>query len=82
MANENQSDSERGGSSNFANDPQRASEAGKKGGEHSHGSGQQQQSGSQSQSGGSRSGSGSSTDGPNKASESGKKDQEQSHGGR
>lgn len=29
--------SNRGGSGNFANDPQRASEAGKKGGEHSHG---------------------------------------------
>jgi general stress protein YciG len=27
----------RGGSSNFANDPQKASEAGKKGGERSHG---------------------------------------------
>jgi general stress protein YciG len=40
MANE-----QRGGSGNFANDPQRASEAGKKGGERSHG-GQQQQGGS------------------------------------
>jgi hypothetical protein len=29
--------SQRGGSGNFANDPERASEAGKKGGEHSHG---------------------------------------------
>jgi len=37
-----------GGSGNFANDPQRASEAGKKGGQHSHGgaSGQADQSGS------------------------------------
>jgi len=34
---------QRGGSGNFANDPKRASEAGKKGGEHSH---QQSQSGS------------------------------------
>ena len=33
---------ERGGEGNFANDPQRASEAGKKGGEHSH-RGQQSQ---------------------------------------
>jgi general stress protein YciG len=37
---------ERGGSGNFANDPKRASEAGKKGGEHSRGHDQQQQSGS------------------------------------
>jgi len=36
---------ERGGSGNFANDPKRASEAGKKGGEHSHSS-QQSQAGS------------------------------------
>ena len=31
------SESERGGKGNFANDPQRTSEAGKKGGENSHG---------------------------------------------
>jgi len=39
MANENQTESgtKRGGSGNFANDPERASEAGKKGGESSHG---------------------------------------------
>jgi hypothetical protein len=44
---------ERGGSGNFANDPQRASEAGKKGGEHNHGKQQQQhQSGSSKQQGG------------------------------
>jgi general stress protein YciG len=41
MANE-----QRGGSGNFANDPQRASEAGQKGGQQSHG-GQQNQSGGQ-----------------------------------
>ena len=37
-----------GGSGNFANDPQRASEVGKKGGQHSHGgsSGQANQAGS------------------------------------
>jgi hypothetical protein len=37
-----------GGSGNFANDPQKASEAGKKGGQHSHGgsTGQSNQSGS------------------------------------
>jgi len=34
MANQNE---QRGGSGNFANDPQRASEMGKKGGEHSSG---------------------------------------------
>jgi uncharacterized protein len=39
---------QQGGSGSFANDPQRASEAGKKGGQHSHGggSGQSNQSGS------------------------------------
>lgn len=40
----NMANEQRGGSGNFANDPQRASEAGKKGGEQSH-SGQQQQGG-------------------------------------
>ena len=59
MANEKQTgEAGRGGSGNFANDPQRASEAGKKGGEHSHGGGSQQQGGSQSEPGGSRNGSG------------------------
>jgi len=33
MANES---SQRGGSGNFANDPEKASEAGRKGGQHSH----------------------------------------------
>jgi len=40
MANQNQTDQEqnrRGGSGNFANDPERASEAGRKGGQHSGG---------------------------------------------
>lgn len=40
MANQNE---QRGGSGNFANDPKRAAEAGKKGGEHAHGSGRQQE---------------------------------------
>ena len=40
-----ETDQKRGGSGNFANDPKRASAAGKKGGEHSHG-GQQSQSNS------------------------------------
>lgn len=54
MANDKQSGSfedkskQQGGSGNFANDPQKASEAGKKGGQSSHGgsSGQSNQSGS------------------------------------
>jgi general stress protein YciG len=52
MANDKQSggndqSKQPGGSGNFANDPERASEAGKKGGQHSHaGSGQANQSGS------------------------------------
>jgi general stress protein YciG len=46
MANEKQTGgSDRGGSGNFANDPQRASEAGKKGGSHSHSGGSQQDQG-------------------------------------
>lgn len=82
MANE-----QRGGSGNFANDPERASEAGRKGGEHSHG-GQQQQGagagagGQQKQSGGSggQQGGGGQSDNPGnfandreKASEAGRK---------
>jgi general stress protein YciG len=60
--------SRRGGSGNFANDPERASEAGRKGGEHSHGG--KSQSGSDRSSGksgrgGSGSGSGSSRSGSN-----------------
>jgi general stress protein YciG len=83
MANEKQTGgAERGGSGNFANDPQRASEAGKKGGEHSHGGGSQQQSGSQSEPGGSRSGSGNFANDRDKASEAGKKGGEKSQGGR
>jgi general stress protein YciG len=38
-------DEQRGGFGNFANDPQRASKAGKKGGEHSHGQSEQQRQG-------------------------------------
>ncbi|NWE05015.1 MULTISPECIES: general stress protein [Pseudomonas] len=55
---------------NFANDPEKASEAGKKGGEHRHGSG------------GNTSGSGGNfANDPEKASEAGKKGGEHSHGG-
>ena len=88
MANEQQSGSQRGGSGNFANDPERASEAGKKGGEHSH-SGSQQQGSSESgrsqreEAGGTqRGGSGNFANDPEKASEAGKKGGEHSHGGR
>lgn len=61
----------RGGSGNFADDPQRASEAGRKGGEHSHG---KQASGHQPAS--NQQGNGSSggfADNHSKASEAGKK---------
>ena len=60
---------QRGGSGNFANDPQRASDAGKKGGEHSHGGQQSQSSGSKGQQGGS----GNFADDPKRASEAGRK---------
>ncbi|MDQ0474981.1 general stress protein [Labrys wisconsinensis] len=59
---------QRGGSGNFANDPKRAAEAGKKGGEHSHG-GQQSQSGSDK----TQHGGGNFADDPKRASEAGKK---------
>ncbi len=65
MANE-----QRGGSGNFANDRERASEAGKKGGEHSHGGQQQQGSGRQGQQGGN---SGNFANDREKASEAGRK---------
>jgi general stress protein YciG len=81
MSNENQGGSQRGGSGNFANDPERASEAGKKGGEHSHG-GESPQRGSQKEGGGSRGGSGNFSTDRDKASEAGKKGGEHSHGGR
>jgi general stress protein YciG len=65
---------------NFANDPARASEAGKKGGEHSHGGhSQTSQSGSHS---GQQGGSGNFANDPARASEAGKKGGEASHGGR
>lgn len=59
---------ERDGSGNFANDPQRASEAGKKGGERSH-SGQQ----SQGTEKGGQQGGGNFADNPDRASEAGRK---------
>jgi general stress protein YciG len=83
MANEKQSGgSDRGGSGNFANDPQRASEAGKKGGSHSHsGASQQDQSAASGESKSSRQGGSNFSNDHEKASESGKKGGEHSHGG-
>lgn len=65
----------RGGSGNFAEDRERAREAGKKGGEHSHGSQQHSQSGgSERQQGGERrGGSGNFANDPQRASEAGRK---------
>jgi general stress protein YciG len=69
MATEN-----RGGSGNFVNDPQRASEAGRKGGEHSHQGQHSQSGGSGQQHGGNeRGGSGNFANDPQRASEAGKK---------
>jgi uncharacterized protein len=90
MTNEKQSEGQRGGSGNFANDPQKASEPGKKGGEHSHSRSQQQsgsdsgsQRGTQNEGGASqRGGPGNFANDPQKASEAGKKGGEHSHRGR
>jgi general stress protein YciG len=80
----NESSNQRGGSGNFANDPERASEAGRKGGQQSHqGSdqtGKSQQGGSDS-SGQQRGGSGKFANDPERASEAGRKGGEHSKGG-
>jgi general stress protein YciG len=68
-SNQQGSGANRGGSGNFADDPQRASEAGKKGGEHSQASGHQPASTQQ----GSGKPSGNFADDRAKASEAGKK---------
>ena len=92
MANSNQSGdsnkssgSERGGSGNFSNDPQRASEQGKKGGQQSQGTTHQggaHQGGSQKEPGESqRGGSGNFADDKEKASEAGRKGGQHSQGG-
>ena len=73
----------RGGSGNFAENREKASEAGRKGGEHSQGGGQQGsgvQPGSQQQAE-HRGGSGNFAENRDKASEAGRKGGEQSHGG-
>jgi len=84
--------SERGGSGNFANDPQKASEAGQKGGQHSSGGrsgGQQEQAdrstgqqGGSGSSGQQQGGSGSFKDDPEKAGEAGRKGGQHTHGGK
>jgi len=69
----------RGGSGNFADDRERAAEAGRKGGEHSHGQGQM----SSGQPASDRDNRGSNfRDNPEKASEAGRKGGTHSHGGR
>jgi len=82
----NESNNERGGSGNFANDSDRASEAGRKGGQQSHqGSGQpdkSQQGGSGSSGGEQRGGSGNFANDPERASEAGRKGGEHSKAGR
>jgi hypothetical protein len=87
---------QQGGEGNFANDPEKAREAGKKGGQHAHqGStepGQQSRSGGHSSSeqpssgehgsgGHQRGGSGNFANDPERASEAGRKGGEHSHGG-
>jgi len=73
--------SEKGGSGNFANDPQRASEEGRKGGQQSH-QGTSQHSSDHKQSGGTQhGGSGNFADDPQRASEAGKKGGQNSHQG-
>lgn len=69
--------------SNFANDPARASEAGKKGGQQSHqqsgGSAKTQQGDSDRESSGQRGGSSNFANDPERASEAGRKGGEHSH---
>jgi hypothetical protein len=85
--------SERGGSGNFANDPQKASEAGRKGGQHSHQGGSQSKTGPSEKSGGQeeqadesggaqQGGSRTFANDPEKASEAGRKGGQHSHGGK
>jgi uncharacterized protein len=76
MANDKSSGSgQRGGSGNFAEDRERASEAGRKGGEHSHSGGNQGKGGQ------GRGGSGNFADDRERASEAGRKGGEHSHSG-
>lgn len=82
----NESGNPRGGSGNFADDPERASEAGRKGGQHSHQgsheSDRSEKGGSESSGGQQRGGSGNFANDPERASEAGRKGGEHSRGGR
>lgn len=74
----NQNEQHRGGSGNFAEDRERAREAGRKGGEHSHqqsqsGSGTRQQGGQHEQGGQHRGGSGNFAEDRQRASDAGRK---------
>ena len=71
---------DQGGKGNFANDPQRASEAGKKGGQQSQGSGSQKDMGQKESGNPQRGGAGSFANDPAKASEAGRKGGQHSHG--
>ena len=86
MANEQNDSKPTGGSEgtgkgNFANDPQRASEAGKKGGQQSHQGNSKEKSGQQSGGSSQSGGSGNFADDPERASEAGRKGGQHSHGG-
>ena len=81
----NESSNQRGGSGNFANYPERASEAGRKGGPQSHqssGQSEKSQQGGSDSSGQQRGGSGDFANDPERASEAGRKGGEHSKGGR
>jgi uncharacterized protein len=82
----NESSNQRGGSGNFANDPERASEAGRKGGQQSHqssGEADKSQQGGSGRSGGQQGGgSGNFANDRERASEAGRKGGEHSKGGR
>ena len=79
MENQSSGQSQRGGSGNFANDPERPSEAGKKGGQDSHG-GRSRES-SEDQQASERGGSGNFSNDQERAREAGRKGGEHSHGG-
>jgi general stress protein YciG len=79
MANENTGGSQRGGSGNFGKDPEKAWEAGKKGGEQSQGGSQKESDTGTDQS--QRGGSGNFANNPERASEAGRKGGEHSQGG-
>jgi hypothetical protein len=87
----NESSKQGGGSGNFQNDREKAAEAGRKGGQHSHQGTPNQESGDRAKhgghggsegSGGQRGGSGNFANDPDKAGEAGRKGGEHSHGGK